>query len=195
MRRCRSWYRIRQLLQGTLLAGNGCLDRVVAAGPRGQRPHPAPAAMRRVEGRCGPAGGLGGGPGTGHGDLLRAAAGLGSVLECVPPGPEPPPPLVLAEDPTHPRDRLVAWHLVPAQTSLSWMDILCHLLDLLAPTVPTGMEVHVLCEIRRAHTTYKLLSSWRWSVATGVWKTAGTVHWTCRSGRTTAASAQGTRPP
>ena len=80
----------------------------------------------------------------------------------VPSGPEaPPPPLVLAMDPTHQADRLVAltvsvvlnqtalpvaWRLVPAQASLSWMDILCRLLALLAPAVITGMEVHVLCD-------------------------------------------------
>ena len=40
----------------------------------------------------------------------------------------------------------VAWHLVPAQASLSWMAILCRLLELLAPAVPPGMEVHVLCD-------------------------------------------------
>ena len=40
----------------------------------------------------------------------------------------------------------VAWRLVPGQASLSWMGILCRLLALLAPAVPTGMEVHVLCD-------------------------------------------------
>ena len=77
-------------------------------------------------------------------------------------GPEaPPPPLVLAVDPTHQADRLVAltvsvelnqtalpvaWRLAPAQASLSWMDILCRLLALLAPAVLPGMAVHVLCD-------------------------------------------------
>ena len=78
-----------------------------------------------------------------------------------PSGAEAPPPLVLAVDPTHQADRLVAltvsvvlnhtalpvaWRLVPAQASLSWMDLLCRLLALLAPAVPPGMEVHVLCD-------------------------------------------------
>ena len=52
-----------------------------AGGPRGQRPHAAPPAVRRSEGRRGPAGRLGGGPGTGRGGLFRAAAGLGPVLD------------------------------------------------------------------------------------------------------------------
>ncbi len=38
----------------------------------------------------------------------------------------------------------VAWQMVPAQASRSWMDILCRLLALLAPAVATGMEVPVL---------------------------------------------------
>lgn len=68
---------------------------------------------------------------------------------------------LLAVDPTHQRDRLVsltvsvvlnqtalpvAWHLVPAQASCSWQDLLCGLLALLAPAVPTGMAVYVLCD-------------------------------------------------
>ena len=79
----------------------------------------------------------------------------------VPSGVAPPPPLVLAVDPTHQRDRLVAltvsvvlnqtalpvaWRLVPAQASCSWRDLLCRLLALLAPAVPPGMAVHVLCD-------------------------------------------------
>ncbi|MCY4519479.1 MAG: hypothetical protein OXC13_01715 [Caldilineaceae bacterium] len=78
-----------------------------------------------------------------------------------PPGPGPQPPLVLAVDPTHQADRLVAltvsvvlnrtalpvaWRLVPAQASRSWMASLCRLPGLLAPAVPTGMAVPVLCD-------------------------------------------------
>ena len=78
-----------------------------------------------------------------------------------PSGPGSQPPLMLAVDPTHQADRLVAltvsvvlnqtalpvaWHLVPAQASLPWMAILCRLLALLAPAVPPGREVHVLCD-------------------------------------------------
>ena len=102
MRRCRSWYRIHQLLQGPSAAACGTAGGPpgpVAAGhvvgrerlpgpggggagrPRGQCPYAAPAAVRRSEGRCGAAGGLGNGPGTGRGGLLCPAAGLGPVLE------------------------------------------------------------------------------------------------------------------
>ena len=40
----------------------------------------------------------------------------------------------------------VAWRLVPAQASLSWMAILCRLLALLALAVPPGTAVPVLCD-------------------------------------------------
>ena len=128
MRRCRSWYRMRELLysrlplppgpladslalwlQGTLLAGNGCLDRVataLAAGG-GKCPHAAPPAVRRAEGRCGAAGGLGADQEL---DVETCFAPLRAwVLSwMVPPGAEAlPPPLVMAVDPTHQADRLV----------------------------------------------------------------------------------------
>ncbi len=181
MRRCRSWYRIHPLLhtrlplppgplrdslalwlQGTLLAGNGCLDRVAAAlAARGGNVH---TLRRRL---C---------------DALKDdterqdAWGADQELDVetcfapllawvlswmAPPGPGPQPPLVLAVDPTHQADRLVAltvsvvlsqtalpvaWRMVPAQASLSWMDSLCRLLALLAPAVAAGTEVHVLCD-------------------------------------------------
>jgi len=121
MRRCRSWYRIHQLLhtrlplppgpradslalwlQGTLLAENGCLDRVAAAlAARGRNVH---TLRRRL---C---------------DALKDDAerqdawGADQELDVetcfapllawilswrVPPGPGAPPPLVLAVDPTH----------------------------------------------------------------------------------------------
>ena len=181
MRRCRSWYRIHQLLQvhlplspgpladslalwlqGTLLAENGCLDRVAAAlAARGGNVH---TLRRRL---C---------DGLKDDAERQEAWGADQELDVetcfapllawvlswrVAPGPEPPPPLVLAVDPTHHADRLVAltvsvvlnqtaipvaWRLVPAQASLSWMALLCRLLALLAPAVPPGMAVHVLCD-------------------------------------------------
>ena len=137
MRRCRSWYRIHPWLhtrlppgpradslalwlQGTLLAGNGCLDRVAAAlAARGGNVH---TLRRRL---C---------------DALKDDAerqdawGADQELDvetCLaplrawilswraPPGPEAPP-LVLAVDPTHQADRLVALtvSVVLSQTAL-----------------------------------------------------------------------------
>ena len=182
MRRCRSWYRIQQLLhsrlplppgpladslalwlQGMLLAGNGCLDRVATALAAGGGN--VPTLRRRLcdglkdDGERQEAWGA-----DQERDVETCFAPLLAwVLSWMaPPGPEAPrPPLVLAVDPTHQADRLVAltvsvvlnrtalpvaWRLVPAQASLSWMAILCRLLDLLAPAVPAGMEVHVLCD-------------------------------------------------
>ena len=69
--------------------------------------------------------------------------------------------LVLALDPTHPRDAWVAlvvsvvyreqaipvaWHVVKADASESWIAHYRRLLGLLAPAVPPGMPVHVLCD-------------------------------------------------
>ena len=69
--------------------------------------------------------------------------------------------LVLALDPTHQRDEWVAlavsvvyreqaipvaWHVVRADASESWMAHYRRLLGLLAPAVPAGMPVHVLCD-------------------------------------------------
>ena len=71
------------------------------------------------------------------------------------------PPLVLALDPTHQRDEwvalvvsvvyrshaiLVAWHVVEAQARESWLAHFEHLLRQLAPAVPDGTPVHVLCD-------------------------------------------------
>ena len=164
MRRCRSWYRIHQLLQarlplspgplvdslalwlqGTLLAENGCLDRVAAAlaarggnvhtlrrrlcdGPRRMRSGRTPGGRTRnwtrrpASRRCWP----GSCPGWCRPVRHR------SHPWCWP----WTPPTTLNQTALP-----VAWRLVPAQASLSWMDILCRLLALLAPAVPTGMEV------------------------------------------------------
>ena len=69
--------------------------------------------------------------------------------------------LILALDPTHQRDEWVAlavsvvyreqalpvaWHVVRADASESWMAHYRRLLGLLAPAVPAGMPVHVLCD-------------------------------------------------
>ena len=71
------------------------------------------------------------------------------------------PPLVLALDPTHHRDEWVAlvvsvayrqhalpvaWHVVGAQVRESWREHFCRLLRQLAPAVPAGTRVHVLCD-------------------------------------------------
>ncbi len=181
MRRCRSWYRIHQLLhtrlplppgpladslalwlQGTLLAENGCLDRVAAAlAARGGNVHTLRRRLcdaRKDDAERQEA--------WGADQELDVETCLAPLLAWVlswraPPGPEAPPPLVLAVDPTHQADRLVAltvsvvlsqtalpvaWRMVPAQASLSWMASLCRLLALLAPAVAAGMEVHVLCD-------------------------------------------------
>ena len=181
MRRCRSWYRIHQLrhtrlprppgpladslalwLQGTLRAGNGCRDRV--AGARAARGGNVHTLRRRL---C---------DGLKDDTDRQEAWGADQELDVetcfapllawvlswrVPSGQEAPPPLVLAVDPTHHADRLVAltvsvvlsqtalpvaWCLVPAQASRSWMASLYRLLALLAPAVATGMAVHVLCD-------------------------------------------------
>ncbi len=70
-------------------------------------------------------------------------------------------PLVLALDPTHHRDEWVAlvvsvvyrehaipvaWHIVAAQARGSWVAHFNRLLRQLAPAVPTGTPVHVLCD-------------------------------------------------
>ncbi len=181
MRRCRSWYRIRELLhtrlplppgplqdslalwlQGLLLAENGCLDRVAGAlAARGGNVHTL--RRRLCDGLKDDAERQ---EAWGADQELDVEACFAPLLAWVlswmiPPGPGPQPSLVLAVDPTHQRDRLVAltvsvvlnqtalpvaWRLVPAQASLSWMAILCRLLELLAPAVPAGRAVHVLCD-------------------------------------------------
>lgn len=75
--------------------------------------------------------------------------------------PDAKPPLVLALDPTHHRDEWVAlvvsvvyreqalpvaWHIVEAQARGSWVALFGRLLRLLAPAVPPGTPVHVLCD-------------------------------------------------
>ena len=129
-------------------------------GPRGQRPHAAPPAVRRAEDDAERQ------DAWGVDQELDAEACFAPLLAWVlswmtSSGPGAPPPLALAVDPTHQADRLVAltvsvvlnqtaipvaWRLVPAQASLSWMVILCRLLGLLAPAVPPGTAVHVLCD-------------------------------------------------
>ncbi len=198
MRRCRSWYRIHQLLhthlprppgpladslalwlQGTLLAENGCLDRVAAArAARGGNVHTLRRRLcdaRKDDAERQEAWGA---------DQARDvetcfAPLLAWVLSWrVPPGPEAPPPLVLAVDPTHQADRLVAltvsvvlnqtalpvaWQMVPAQASLSWMASLCRLLARLAPAVAAGMAVPVLCDRGRySPRLWRHIQAWGW---------------------------------
>lgn len=198
MRRCRSWYRIRQWLhtrlplppgplpdslalwlQGMLLAENGCLDRVAGAlAARGGNVHTL--RRRLCDGLKDDAERQ---EAWGADQELDVEACFAPLLAWVlswmaPSGPGPQPPLVLAVDPTPQRDRLVAltvsvvlnqtalpvaWRLVPAQASLSWMAVLCRLLELLVPAVPTGMAVHVLCD-RGLYSPrlWHRLRSWGW---------------------------------
>ena len=182
MRRCRSWYRIRELLhsrlplppgpladslalwlQGMLPAENGCPGRVAAAlAARGGNVHTL--RRRLCDGLKDDAERQDAWGADQEPDVEACFAPLPAwVLSWrVPSGAEAPPsPLALAVDPTHQADRLVAltvsvvlnqtaipvaWRMVPAQTSLPWMDILCRLLGLLAPAVPPGTAVHVLCD-------------------------------------------------
>ena len=127
MRRYRSWYRIRELrhsrlplppgpladslalwLQGTLLAENGCLDRVAALAARGGNVHTL--CRRLCDGLKDDAERP---EAWGTDQELDAEACCAPLLAwvlswMVPSGPEVPPPLVLAVDPTHQADRLVA---------------------------------------------------------------------------------------
>ena len=105
---------------------------------------------------------LGTGDGGGRGGLLPGAAAR--VLDLWTPvegDSAAEPSLVLALDPTHQRDEWVAlavsvvyraqaipvaWHVVRADAPESWVGHYRRLLALLAPAVPAGMPVHVLCD-------------------------------------------------
>ncbi len=91
-------------------------------------------------------------------ELLRWVRALWTPCPDTPDG---EPPLVLALDPTHHRDAWVAlvvsvvyrehaipvaWHIVEAQARGSWVAHFGRLLCLLAPAVPPGTPVHVLCD-------------------------------------------------
>ena len=74
---------------------------------------------------------------------------------------ETDPPLVQALSPPHPRDEWVAlvvgevyllhalpvaWQAAAAEAPESWVGHFRHLLCLLAPAVPAGMPMHILCD-------------------------------------------------
>ena len=150
-------------VKGTLLAHNGCQDSAVAA----LEMHGCYETVRRElrEWTCDDADRIRSwGPET----EVDAAACFPELLRWVlalwTPGAEdsePEPPLVLVLDPTHQRDAWVAlvvgvvyrghaipvaWHVVAADASESWVGHFRRLLRLLAPAVPSGMPVHVLCD-------------------------------------------------
>ena len=150
-------------VKGTILAHNGCQDSTAAA----LAMHGCHETVRRElrEWTCDDADRIRSwGPGTEveveacFPELLRW------VLALWTPEPEADgtgPSLVLVCDPTHQRDEWVAlvvsvayraqaipvaWHVVRADASESWIAHYRRLLGLLAPAVPAGMPVHVLCD-------------------------------------------------
>ena len=149
-------------VKGTLLAHNGCQDAVAAA----LEAHGGFETLRRElrEWTCDDGDRiLSWGPAT----EVDAAACFPELLRWVqalwtPCGEAAAPAsLVLALDPTHHRDEWVAlvvsvvyrqqalpvaWHVVGAQVRESWRAHFCRLLRQLAPAVPEGTRVHVLCD-------------------------------------------------
>ena len=149
-------------VKGTLLAHNGCQDAVAAA----LESHGRFETMRRElrEWTCDDGDRIvSWGPAT----EVDAAACFPELLRWVqawwmPCGEDADPAsLVLALDPTHHRDEWVAlvvsvayrqhalpvaWHVVGAQVRESWRAHFCRRLRQLAPTVPEGTWVHVLCD-------------------------------------------------
>ena len=150
-------------VKGAVLAHNGCQDSTAAALDM----HGCFETLRRElrEWTCDDADRLRSwGPGT----EVDAAACFPELLRWVlalwTPGEgdsAAEPSLILALDPTHQRDEWVAlavsvvyraqaipvaWHVVRADASESWVGHYRRLLALLAPAVPAGMPVHVLCD-------------------------------------------------
>ena len=144
-------------VKGTLLAHNGCQDSVAAA----LEAHGCFETVRRElrEWTCDDADRIGSwGPGAEVDAGACFPELLGWVLDLWTAGNEP---LVLALDPTHQRDEWVAlvvgvayrehalpvaWHVVKADAPESWIGHFRRLLGQLAPAVPAGMPVHVLCD-------------------------------------------------
>ena len=148
-------------VKGTILAHNGCQDSVVAA----LEMHGCHETVRRElrEWTCDDADRVvSWGPGT----EVDAEACFPELLRWVlvlwtPEADGTEPSLVLVCDPTHQRDEWVAlvvsvayraqaipvaWHVVKADAPESWIAHFRRLLCRLAPAVPTGMPVHVLCD-------------------------------------------------
>ncbi len=142
-------------VKGTLLAHNGCQDSEAAL-----EVHGCFETVRRElrEWTCDDADRI---VSWGPGAEVDAGACfpelLGWVLDLWTSGSEP---LVLALDPTHQRDEWVAlvgvayreyalpvaWHVVGADAPESWIGHFRRLLGQLAPAVPAGTPVHVLCD-------------------------------------------------
>ena len=150
-------------VKGTILAHNGCLDSTAAA----VEMHGRFETLRRElrEWTCDDADRpVSWGPGTEVDAAACFPELLGWVLDLWTPGegdPATEPSLILALDPTHQRDEWVAlavsvvyrgqalpvaWHVVRADAPESWIEHYRRLLLLLAPAVPAGMPVHVLCD-------------------------------------------------
>ena len=148
-------------VKGTILAHNGCQDSAVAA----LAMHGCHETVRRElrEWTCDDADrAVSWGPGT----EVDVAACFPELLRWVlalwtPEADGTEPSLILVCDPTHPRDEWVAlvvsvayraqaipvaWHVVRADASESWIAHYRRLLAQLAPAVPAGMPVHVLCD-------------------------------------------------
>ena len=108
--------------------------------------------------RRGPHSVLGTGAGSGRGGLLPGAAALGAGLVDLRPGdarraaapgagPGPHAPRDMVVGVVYREQALpVAWHIVEAQARGSWVAHFGRLLRLLAPAVPPGTPVHVLCD-------------------------------------------------
>ena len=150
-------------LRGLLLACNGCRDSVAAA----LEAHGRFETVRRElrEWTCDDGDRIcSWGPATEvdaaacFPELLRWVQALWTPCE---EGDGTEPSRVLALDPTHPRDEWaalvvsvvyrshaipVAWQVVEAQARESWLAHFERLLRQLAPAVPEGMPVHVLCD-------------------------------------------------
>ncbi len=150
-------------VKGTVLAHNGCLDSTAAALDM----HGGFETLRRElrEWTCDDADRLvSWGPGTEVDAAACFPELLRWILDLWTPGEgdsATETSLVLALDPTHQRDEWVAlavsvvyreqaipvaWHVVRADAPESWMAHYRRLLGLLAPAVPAGMPVHVLCD-------------------------------------------------
>ncbi|MCY4520756.1 MAG: transposase, partial [Caldilineaceae bacterium] len=150
-------------VKGTLLAHNGCQDSVAAA----LEAHGCFETLRRElrEWTCDDADRIRSwGPETEVAVEACFPELLRWVRDLWPPdrdAPDTAAPLVLALDPTHHRDAWVAlvagvvyrghaipvaWHVVAAQARGSWIAHCNRLLRQLAPAVPAGTPVHVLCD-------------------------------------------------
>ena len=153
-------------LRGILLAGNGCQDTVAAALEAHGRFETVRRELREWTyddsdrmGSWGPA--MEVDAAACFPELLRWVRALWTPCADDEAEAGTEPPLVLALDPTHQRDEWVAlvvsvvyrahaipvaWHVVAAQARESWLAHYERLLRQLAPAVPDGTPVYVLCD-------------------------------------------------